>query len=61
MKEELRRFLSDESGGVVDEILSIAILVVIGGAVLRSIADTVNDAIYAVIDFIQRITPAPLP
>lgn len=53
----LWRFGADESGGMVDEIVSIALLVIIGGAILRGLAGAINNVIYAVINFIQTISP----
>jgi len=57
MRGVLARFCGDESGGMVDEIVSIALLIIIGGAILRALAGAINDAIYAVIAFIQTIMP----
>ena len=57
MYARLWQFVRDESGGMVDEIVSIALLILIGGAILRALAGAINDAIYAVIGFIQTILP----
>ena len=61
MGASLRRLWEDDAGGMVDEIVSIALLVIVGGAVFYALAIRINGALRAVGDWIDRIMPPPLP
>jgi len=61
MRASLRWLWEDDVGGMVDEIVSIALLVIVGGAVFYALATHINGALRAVGAWIEQIMPPPLP
>ena len=54
MKEKLWRFLRDESGGVVDTIITIGIVVLVTGPVLAILSREVNNLMERIIEYVAR-------
>ena len=56
---ELARFLGDEAGGVADTIVTIGILVIVGGAILVSIYDEIIAAAQRIGNKIDELAQMP--
>ena len=57
MLRELKRFVSDESGGIVDQIVGIALVIIIAGAVFVVLLGGLNDVVDAVLQWFRDNIP----
>ena len=57
MLRELKRFVSDESGGIVDQIVGIALVIILAGAVFVVLLGGLNDVVDAVLQWFRDNIP----